>query len=154
MWTWMLSRNTLRCLLAPPLPSPLPPLPRPVIVLAYLMTVEDDNEYVLKRYIYNIDCLLVKRELMCRNFWTDTLRIFWETQRPLQFSFTVKCSLNLKKNLHNNFFGNYFNTPSFGDFHEIHPHFLAQVSLTEVVLLICQCPLHGNMLYEFNKRIN
>ena len=29
--TWMLSRRTLRCLLAPPLPSPLPPLPRPVI---------------------------------------------------------------------------------------------------------------------------
>ena len=30
--TWMLSRRTLRCLLAPPLPSPLPPLPRPVMV--------------------------------------------------------------------------------------------------------------------------
>ena len=30
--TWMLSRRTLRCLLAPPLPSPLPPLPRPVMM--------------------------------------------------------------------------------------------------------------------------
>merc|ERR550519_2658278 len=29
---WMLSRNTLRCLLAPPLPKPLPPLPLPVMV--------------------------------------------------------------------------------------------------------------------------
>ena len=29
---WMLSRSTLRCLLAPPLPKPLPPLPRPDIV--------------------------------------------------------------------------------------------------------------------------
>ena len=28
---WMLSRSTLRCLLAPPLPRPLPPLPRPDI---------------------------------------------------------------------------------------------------------------------------
>ena len=32
--TWMLSRRTLRCLLAPPLPSPLPPLPRPVTLYA------------------------------------------------------------------------------------------------------------------------
>ena len=31
--TWMLSLNTFRCLLAPPFPNPLPPLPRPVILL-------------------------------------------------------------------------------------------------------------------------
>ena len=30
--TWMLSLNTLRCLLAPPLPNPFPPLPLPVMV--------------------------------------------------------------------------------------------------------------------------
>ena len=30
-FTWMLSLNTLRCLLAPPLPKPLPPLPLPVM---------------------------------------------------------------------------------------------------------------------------
>uniref|UniRef100_A0A913KUS5 Uncharacterized protein n=1 Tax=Schistosoma mansoni TaxID=6183 RepID=A0A913KUS5_SCHMA len=29
---WMLSRKTLRCLLAPPLPNPLPPLPRPDMI--------------------------------------------------------------------------------------------------------------------------
>merc|ERR1719219_469225 len=28
---WMLSLNTFLCLLAPPLPNPFPPLPRPVI---------------------------------------------------------------------------------------------------------------------------
>ena len=34
-FTWILSRNTLRCLLAPPLPKPLPPLPLPVMVIAF-----------------------------------------------------------------------------------------------------------------------
>ena len=36
--TWMLSRRTFRCLLAPPLPSPFPPFPRPdiLVVLASL----------------------------------------------------------------------------------------------------------------------
>ena len=29
---WMLSLSTLRCLLAPPFPNPLPHLPRPYIV--------------------------------------------------------------------------------------------------------------------------
>ncbi|GFS78854.1 hypothetical protein NPIL_71161 [Nephila pilipes] len=32
---WMLSRSTLRCLLAPPFPNPLPPLPRPDIFVCY-----------------------------------------------------------------------------------------------------------------------
>ena len=34
---WMLSRRTFLCLLAPPFPSPLPPLPRPLIL--YRLTV-------------------------------------------------------------------------------------------------------------------
>jgi hypothetical protein len=34
---WMLSRNTLRCRFAPPLPKPLPPLPRPDILYELMM---------------------------------------------------------------------------------------------------------------------
>ena len=44
---WMLSRNTLRWRLAPPLPKPLPPLPRPDIVLDYACWV-DYRIYFLK----------------------------------------------------------------------------------------------------------
>uniref|UniRef100_A0A8R7PJ07 Uncharacterized protein n=1 Tax=Triticum urartu TaxID=4572 RepID=A0A8R7PJ07_TRIUA len=33
---WMLSRRTFRCRLAPPFPSPLPPLPRPDIVAGFV----------------------------------------------------------------------------------------------------------------------
>ncbi|CAL6371092.1 unnamed protein product [Bathycoccus prasinos] len=39
---WMLSLNTLRCLLAPPLPKPLPPLPLPDIVNMYDLFFNDD----------------------------------------------------------------------------------------------------------------
>ena len=36
----MLSRRTLRCLLAPPLPSPFPPLPRPLIPTGLMLVSE------------------------------------------------------------------------------------------------------------------
>ena len=42
---WMLSLNTFRCLLAPPLPKPLPPLPLPDIVnVCYLFFNGDLNK--------------------------------------------------------------------------------------------------------------
>ena len=37
---WMLSLKILRCLFAPPLPSPFPPFPRPDMVVAVVVVVE------------------------------------------------------------------------------------------------------------------
>jgi hypothetical protein len=59
----MLSLNTLRCLLAPPLPKPLPPLPLPDIVNMYYLFYNDDSSAMFFFFLcvfLSIFCLFLR----------------------------------------------------------------------------------------------
>ena len=64
-FAWMLSLNTLRCLLAPPFPNPLPPLPLPVMVADEMSTVEWRTDGVVSHLLifYQPYYLFVRKEL-------------------------------------------------------------------------------------------
>ena len=59
---WMLSLNTLRCLLAPPLPKPLPPLPLPVMVdpMGWDMHMSSGSGHVSYLYVLALSFFFVK----------------------------------------------------------------------------------------------
>ena len=56
---WMLSLNTFRCLLAPPLPKPLPPLPLPDIVNVCYLFFNGDFEQSFEYFlcVFYVFCL-------------------------------------------------------------------------------------------------